>query len=286
MSTGLTEGLVNNNTTVLDTTTPFANWTQVTVQPTARWGASTTSGGTNVYPAGATIRPGDMQATWTTPPTPRSPTPSARYFDDDGYLSIDGNILIDDSTYTNAITATVTLSPGLHTLDLLFGQGTGGVGPTGPDYGSFGIGYNTVGNTATSGTWLQIWPKLFRYLFLPGEFGSAPHHLLRGAFQQRHVRYLRHRGAGVAIGSLADASGNPTGQQVLLGSSTLITGNDNTDTTFSGVISGDRRKPDSERHRNLYAAAQHLYRHHHGYGRHARYRARHRQPHRQQPARQ
>jgi autotransporter-associated beta strand protein len=42
----------------------------------------------------------------------------------------------------------------------------------------------------------------------------------------------------VTIGSLADAPGNPTGLQVLLGGGTLMTGNDNTNTTFSGSISG------------------------------------------------
>ncbi len=42
----------------------------------------------------------------------------------------------------------------------------------------------------------------------------------------------------LTIGSLADAAGNPTGHQVLLGSGTLTTGNDGTNTTFSGAISG------------------------------------------------
>lgn len=42
----------------------------------------------------------------------------------------------------------------------------------------------------------------------------------------------------LTIGSLADAAGNPTGSQVLLGSGTLTVGNDNTTTKFSGAISG------------------------------------------------
>jgi autotransporter-associated beta strand protein len=42
----------------------------------------------------------------------------------------------------------------------------------------------------------------------------------------------------LTIGSLADATGNPTGHQVLLGSGTLTTGNDGTNTTFSGAILG------------------------------------------------
>jgi len=42
----------------------------------------------------------------------------------------------------------------------------------------------------------------------------------------------------VALGSLADAAGSPTGHQVLLGGNTLDTGLDYTNTTFSGRISG------------------------------------------------
>ncbi|MGA2259487.1 MAG: autotransporter-associated beta strand repeat-containing protein, partial [Thermoguttaceae bacterium] len=41
----------------------------------------------------------------------------------------------------------------------------------------------------------------------------------------------------VALGSLADAPGSPTGHQVLLGVNTLETGLDNSSTTFSGAIS-------------------------------------------------
>ena len=42
----------------------------------------------------------------------------------------------------------------------------------------------------------------------------------------------------VALGSLADASSGVTGQKVLLGGNTLATGLNNSNTTFSGVISG------------------------------------------------
>ena len=43
----------------------------------------------------------------------------------------------------------------------------------------------------------------------------------------------------VNLGSLADAAGSPTGHQVLLGNNTLLTGLDNSNTTFSGAISGN-----------------------------------------------
>ena len=42
----------------------------------------------------------------------------------------------------------------------------------------------------------------------------------------------------VGLGSLADAAGSPTGHKVLLGNNTLETGLDNSNTTFSGAISG------------------------------------------------
>ena len=42
----------------------------------------------------------------------------------------------------------------------------------------------------------------------------------------------------VTLGSLADAPGSPTGQQVLLGGNTLQTGLDNSSTTFSGGLTG------------------------------------------------
>ena len=44
-------------------------------------------------------------------------------------------------------------------------------------------------------------------------------------------------GGTVALGSLADAAGSPTGHQVFLGGNMLQTGLDNTNTTFSGAIS-------------------------------------------------
>jgi autotransporter-associated beta strand protein len=45
-------------------------------------------------------------------------------------------------------------------------------------------------------------------------------------------------GVSLSLASLGDTAGNPTGAQVLLSNGTLMTGNDNTNTTFSGAFTG------------------------------------------------
>ena len=59
--------------------------------------------------------------------------------------------------YNDNVTASVTLAPGFHSVDLRFGQGAGGVGPYNAAYNSYGVSYNTLGITATSSAaWLQM----------------------------------------------------------------------------------------------------------------------------------
>ena len=56
VQTGLYEGLVNNNNSAIDTSDPIPH---TSIQSVARWGASTNSGGSNVYPAwGTNTTPG------------------------------------------------------------------------------------------------------------------------------------------------------------------------------------------------------------------------------------
>ena len=150
---GLYEGRVSASSGT-DTTDSIP---QTSVQPLARWGASTTGGGNNVYPAW-----GD-NTTWGYSGYLINTTSHAityvfgKNFDDNAYLKIDGLTVIADTTYSSTVTATLTLTPGLHTVDLRFGQGGGGVGPTSAsNYGGFGIAYNSVSNSATSGTWVQM----------------------------------------------------------------------------------------------------------------------------------
>lgn len=240
-SPGLNEGLVSTTYAIAtgfpSPVPPVASWTQVTVQPTARWGTSTNNGGANVFPswgnnsiwgyAGFIDNTTNLPVTYT----------FGKNFDDGAYVQVDSTVVINDNTFGNTVTSNITLTPGLHAIDVLFAQATGGVGPTGPNYGSFGIAYNTVGNTATTGTWLQVGPASSNTAFFPLGIGQVPS--TSAVVMSSNTTFdISGSGAAVTIGSLADAAGGATGHQVLLGSGTLMTGNDNTSTQFSGAISG------------------------------------------------
>ncbi len=147
---GLWEGVVSTTQgNPLDTTDPIP---QTTVQLSARWGTSTTSGGgtspitypnwpdnTTIGYSGYFYAP--VAGTYT----------FGKSFDDAGYLAIGGSVIINDSNWTDAVTQTATLSQGWHNIDLRFGQGGGGVGPQGA-FGNFGIAYEAPG----SSTWTQF----------------------------------------------------------------------------------------------------------------------------------
>ncbi len=85
------------------------------------------------------------------------------------------------------------------------------------------------------GTSLQ--PTTFFNLTLPADANSKAIPDTSSVIMSSNTT-LDMTGGGLTIGSLADAAGNPTGQQVLLGNGTLTTGNDGTSTKFSGVIAG------------------------------------------------
>ena len=134
------------------------------------------------------------------------------------------------------MTGSITLSPGLHTVDLRFGQGTGLVGPNSGAYDSYGVAYNTAGNTSTGGTWYQMGAQRSQHPVLRRRQGAP-----NSSMVVSNSTTLDLSGAGLglaALGSLADASASPTGQRLLLGGGTLDVGLDNSSTTFSGAISG------------------------------------------------
>ena len=148
---GLYEGLVSD-LNAADTSDPIP---LTSIQSVARWGAST-SGETNgpannIYPNWADT------TTWGYSGYILNKSASAitydfgKYFDDGAFLVIDGVSVINDANYGDNLTGSITLGPGLHTVDLRFGQGAGGVGPKSGAYGSYGVAYNTVGNTLTTG---------------------------------------------------------------------------------------------------------------------------------------
>ena len=92
---GLYEGMVCTNNSWFDT---YSSIPCTSVQTSARWGDSKTSGGNNVYPAwgddttwgyvGYFKNPSNQSVTYT----------FGKNFDDNGYLSLDGVTLIDDTT--------------------------------------------------------------------------------------------------------------------------------------------------------------------------------------------
>ncbi|MGA2254373.1 MAG: autotransporter-associated beta strand repeat-containing protein, partial [Thermoguttaceae bacterium] len=232
---GLYEGLVNNNNGA-DTTDPIP---QTSIQPVARWGASTDSNApnNNIYPdwgdnttwgySGYIMNKSTSAVTYT----------FGKNFDDSAWLVIDGVSVINNPLWSANVTGSITLSPGLHTVDLRFGQGNGGVGPNSGAYDNYGVAYNTVGNTATGGTWLQMGASESNTQFFATVTGAPSSAMVMSSSTTLD---LSAPGLGlVSLSSLADAAGSPTGHQVLLGGNTLDTGLDNSSTTFSGMISGN-----------------------------------------------
>ncbi len=134
---GLYEGRTNlNNVALLSSA---ANPKQA-VRLGPSYGQTTITGGggfpdnsTYMY-SGFLYIPGPMNVTWT----------FAENFDDNVRLVIDGVVLITNGIQHNVATwATVELTPGYHSFELAFGQGSGGVGPTAT--WPFGFGYDPLG---------------------------------------------------------------------------------------------------------------------------------------------
>jgi len=237
---GLYEGLVSSSNGA-DTTDSIPH---TSIQPVARWGASTSNGGSNVFPGWANNTTWGYSGYLDNTSSGSVTYTFGKNFDDGGYLSIDGYAVISDPNWADTVTAQVTLTPGLHSVDLRFGQGGGPVGPNGtagdnggPAYGAFGVAYNTTGNTNTTGSWLPMGASDPNTQFYATVGGAPNTSLVMSSSTTLDLSAPSAFGL-VALGSLADAPGSPTGHQVLLGGNTLETGIDNSSTTFSGTISG------------------------------------------------
>ncbi len=240
---GLNEGVVSiTQGSALDATDPIPV-SAAGIQPVARWGSDTNVGsnatGYPTYPVwnnNTTI--GYSGILYNTS------TGSVTYnfganFDDDAVLKIDGTTVVDNNnTWNSNVESSFPLTPGPHIIDLRFGQGGGGAGPNTGAYGSFGVAYNTTGNTATTGTWNQMGASDADTEFfatLPGESFSS---MVMSSNTTLDLSGTSAFGSVVALGSLADATSATTGHQVYLGGNTLETGLDGTNTTFSGTIYG------------------------------------------------
>jgi autotransporter-associated beta strand protein len=144
---GLYEGMVSTNNSTFDTTDPIP---LTSVQLWARWGDSKISGGNNVYPAWGDDTTWGYSGFFDNPSSQSVTYEFGKNFDDDGYLMIDGSVLINNTNYTSHPTATMTLTPGWHSIDLRFGQGGGGVGPIDSNFGSHGMAFSTNGGLTWS----------------------------------------------------------------------------------------------------------------------------------------
>ena len=144
---GLWEGVVADGTNAWDTTDPIPH---TSAQLSARWGTSNSTGSSPAtypnWPNSTTIGYSGYFY------VPKAGTYTfGKSFDDNGYLAIDGSVIINDQNWSAAPTATDTLSAGWHPIDIRFGQGGGGVGPQG-QFGNFGLAYEAPG----SSTWTQF----------------------------------------------------------------------------------------------------------------------------------
>ncbi|MGA2254578.1 MAG: autotransporter-associated beta strand repeat-containing protein, partial [Thermoguttaceae bacterium] len=230
---GLCEGLVSN-TNWVDTTDPIPH---TTIQPTARWGASTNNGGANVFPSWGNNTTWGYSGYLDNTSSGSVTYTFGKNFDDAAFLLIDGVSVISNTTWNQNVTGSITLGPGLHTVDLRFGQSGGNVGPNTGAYDNYGISYNTVGNAGTGGTWLPMGASGPGTQFYASLAGAPFSSVVMSGNTTLDLSTSNAIGL-VAVDSLADAPGSPTGQQVLLGGNTLQTGLDNSSTTFSGTISG------------------------------------------------
>jgi fibronectin-binding autotransporter adhesin len=234
---GLYEGLVNNNNSA-DTTSPIP---RSSLQAVARWGTSNNanggSNGVNIYPVWGNNTTWGYSGYLDNTGTAAVAYYFGKSFDDFGSLVIDGQSVINNGNYGDNAIGSITLSPGLHYIDLRFGQGGGGVGPNSGVYGTYGIGYNTVVNTGGGGTWNQFGTGDSTTQFLATISGAPASDIVMSSNTTLDVSGSS-LGGMVGLGSLGDAAGSPTGHRVLIGNNTLIAGLDNASTTFSGVISG------------------------------------------------
>lgn len=139
---GLYEGLLTGNSFNLTSPNP-----QTSIQLATR-SADTTS--TNIWPFNATyVYSGfvwnrtSQNATWT----------FAENFDDNVYLTIDGNVVLSNMTWNVPTLQSYTLTPGAHAFELRLGQGTGGAGPSSAQWWTrtdLGVGVDFLGRGLTN----------------------------------------------------------------------------------------------------------------------------------------
>ncbi|MES2569309.1 MAG: autotransporter-associated beta strand repeat-containing protein, partial [Verrucomicrobiota bacterium] len=169
----------------------------------------------------------------------------AENFDDSVLLKIDGVTVLNDTAWNSPTKANYTLTPGRHVIEARFGQGGGGVGPSNQLWlnNGIGFGYDPQGrNQALAENYLRLEDTGDGSLLNIG-YGALPS---TSPVIMSSNTTLDLTGVKQTIGSLANAAGGATGQSVIIETDpqnnllkgALTIGNDNSSTTFSGVISG------------------------------------------------
>jgi fibronectin-binding autotransporter adhesin len=188
--------------------------------------AGTSSGANQTYVyTGYINNPGSSDVTWT----------FAENYDDAVSLKIDGSQVLYSTMCNDQTAGTLTLTPGVHSFELRLGgsgtpNGPNGTGVSGTGLGvafnaNDGLGYRALTDPGDG--------SLFRVSNTPGGSMSPASTVVMSSNTALDLNNY-----STTVGALANATGNPTGHTVQIGSATLTIGGNNQSTSFSGVISG------------------------------------------------
>lgn len=159
----------------------------------------------------------------------------AEYYDDAAWLKIDSTLVLNSTNWNDQTSSNYILTPGLHFFELRVG-GNGvpnGPRPGGVSSTGLGVAFNKNDGSGYQALTDPGNGSLFRLSDLLS--GSLP---AATAVIMSSDTTLDLNNYSMTIGSLADASGNPTGHHILLGTGILTSGGNDSSTTFSGTISG------------------------------------------------
>ena len=231
---GLYEGLVNG-TNSNDTTTaiPLSS-----IQSWARWGDSNNKTGANIYPSWKNYTTWGYSGFFNNPSSSRLYT-FGKNFDDMGFLKIDGTTILSNNSYGAYPTAMATLASGWHTIELRFGQGDGGVGPSSTIFGGHGLAFSID----TGSNWLAFSD--------PGDgsllaVSTSPSLLpTTTALSIASGASLDLAGSSQLVASLADQGGGGGSVTNSGGADAILTVSGSSSTSFSGAISDGATKKTS-----------------------------------------
>jgi autotransporter-associated beta strand protein len=159
----------------------------------------------------------------------------AENYDDALRLYIDGAQVLNDTQWNVQTTGNYTLTPGLHSFELRLGDNGAPNGPNGAGVNGTGLGVAVDENDGLGYRALTD-PgdgSLFRLSNTDGGSMSPASTIVMSSNTTLDLNNY-----STTVGALANASGTPTGHQVLIGSAMLSIGGNNSSNLFSGVISG------------------------------------------------